>query len=51
MTSNTKHIKIDINFVREKVARDQVCILHVPSKYQFANIFTNDLPLILFQDF
>jgi hypothetical protein len=47
----TKHIKMDIHFVREKVARGQVRVLHVPSKYQIADIFTKSLPLILFQDF
>ena len=36
----TKHIKMDIHFVREKVARGQVCVLHVPSRYQIADIFT-----------
>jgi hypothetical protein len=27
----TKHIEIDIHFVREKVALGQVCVLHVPT--------------------
>jgi len=31
---------MDIHFVREKVARGQVRVLHVPSKYQIADIFT-----------
>ena len=30
----TKHIELDIHFVREKVARGQVCVLHIPSCYQ-----------------
>ncbi|XP_062103153.1 uncharacterized mitochondrial protein AtMg00810-like [Humulus lupulus] len=47
----TKHIEIDIHFVRKKVARGQVHVLHVPSRYQIANIFTKGLPLVLFQDF
>jgi hypothetical protein len=47
----TKHIEMDIHFVREKVARGQVRVLHVPSKHQIADIFTKGLPLILFQDF
>jgi len=29
----TKHIEIDIHFVREKVALGEVCVLHVPSQY------------------
>lgn len=47
----TKHIEMDIHFVREKVARGQVRVLHVPSRYQIADIFTKGLPLILFEDF
>ena len=47
----TKHIEMDIHFVREKAARGQVRVLHVPSKHQIADIFTKGLPLILFQDF
>ncbi|KAK4374908.1 hypothetical protein RND71_005585 [Anisodus tanguticus] len=34
----TKHIEMDIHFVREKVALGQVKILHVPSSYQYADI-------------
>ena len=47
----TKHIEMDIHFVREKVARGQIRVLYVPSRYQVADIFTKGLPLILFQDF
>ncbi|XP_057532984.1 uncharacterized mitochondrial protein AtMg00810-like [Amaranthus tricolor] len=47
----TKHIEIDIHFVREKVARGEVRVRHVPSRYQIADIFTKGLPLILFADF
>jgi hypothetical protein len=36
----TKHIEIDIHFVREKVALGQVRVLHVPSTHQFADIMT-----------
>lgn len=45
----TKHIDMDIHFVREKVARGQVRVLHVPSRYQIADIFTKGLPHILFK--
>ncbi|XP_050895279.1 uncharacterized mitochondrial protein AtMg00810-like [Lathyrus oleraceus] len=44
----TKHIEMDIRFVCDKVARDHVWVLHVPSRYQIADIFTKGLPLILF---
>ncbi|GJS02611.1 ribonuclease H-like domain-containing protein [Tanacetum coccineum] len=40
----TKHIEIDIHFVRDLIAADQVRVLHVPSRYQFADIFTKGLP-------
>ncbi|GKA15668.1 ribonuclease H-like domain-containing protein [Tanacetum coccineum] len=35
----TKHIEIDIHFVRDLVAAGQVRVLHVPSRYQFTDIF------------
>ncbi|GKD45785.1 ribonuclease H-like domain-containing protein, partial [Tanacetum coccineum] len=47
----TKHIKIDIHFVRDMVTAGQVRILHVPSRYQYADIFTKGLPSVLFEDF
>ncbi|KAJ9542159.1 hypothetical protein OSB04_028665 [Centaurea solstitialis] len=34
----TKHIEIDINFVRDKVAIGHVRVLHVPSSSQYADI-------------
>ncbi|GKC93179.1 ribonuclease H-like domain-containing protein [Tanacetum coccineum] len=47
----TKHIEIDIHFVRDMVARGQVRVLHVPSRYQHADIFTKGLPTALFEEF
>ncbi|KAL3641175.1 hypothetical protein CASFOL_016143 [Castilleja foliolosa] len=47
----TKHIELDIHFVREKVRRGLVRVIHVPSRYQVADIFTKGLPRILFLDF
>ena len=46
----TKHIEIDIHFVREKVALGQVRVLHVPTTAQFADIFTKGLATKPFQD-
>jgi hypothetical protein len=46
----TKHIKIDIHFVREKVALGQVRVLHILSTAQFADIFTKGLATQPFQD-
>ncbi|GJV78719.1 ribonuclease H-like domain-containing protein [Tanacetum coccineum] len=39
----TKHIKIDIHFVRDKVAAGHVRVLHVPFPFQYAYIFTKGL--------
>ncbi|GJZ96256.1 ribonuclease H-like domain-containing protein [Tanacetum coccineum] len=47
----TKHIEIDIHFVRDKVAAGHVRVLHVPSRFQYADIFTKGLPYPLFTDF
>ncbi|XP_021980138.1 uncharacterized mitochondrial protein AtMg00810-like [Helianthus annuus] len=47
----TKHIELDIHFVREQVQRGQVRVLHVPSRCQVADIFTKGLPRVLFEDF
>nr|GEY50811.1 ribonuclease H-like domain-containing protein [Tanacetum cinerariifolium] len=47
----TKHIEIKIHFVRDLVAAGQVRVLHVPSRYQFADIFTKGLPSALFEEF
>ncbi|GKC27247.1 ribonuclease H-like domain-containing protein [Tanacetum coccineum] len=47
----TKHIEIDIHFIREYVASGQVRVLHVPSRFQYADIFTKGLPMALFLEF
>ncbi|GJS05493.1 ribonuclease H-like domain-containing protein [Tanacetum coccineum] len=47
----TKHIEIDIHFVRDLVAAGQVRVLHVHSRYQYAYIFTKGLPSTLFEEF
>ncbi|GKA80413.1 ribonuclease H-like domain-containing protein [Tanacetum coccineum] len=47
----TKHIEIDIYFVRDKVAAGHVQVLHVPSRLRYADIFTKGLPYPLFADF
>ncbi|KAK4350461.1 hypothetical protein RND71_029774 [Anisodus tanguticus] len=40
----TKHIEIDLHFVREKVALGHVRVLHVPSSYQYATYLPKDFP-------
>ncbi|GJU72942.1 ribonuclease H-like domain-containing protein [Tanacetum coccineum] len=47
----TKHIEIDIHFVRDLVATGLVRVLHVPSRFQYADIFTKGLPSSLFEEF
>ncbi|GJS37226.1 ribonuclease H-like domain-containing protein [Tanacetum coccineum] len=48
---HTKHTEIDIHFVWDLVAAGQVRVLHVPSRYQYANIFTKGLFSDLFEEF
>ncbi|GJW64402.1 ribonuclease H-like domain-containing protein [Tanacetum coccineum] len=47
----TKHIEIDIHFVRDLIAAGQVRVFHVHSRYQYADIFTNGLTSALFKEF
>nr|GEX05157.1 ribonuclease H-like domain-containing protein [Tanacetum cinerariifolium] len=47
----TKHIEIDIHFVRDMVAIGHVRVLHIPSRYQYADIFTKGLLSTLFEEF
>ncbi|GJZ15222.1 ribonuclease H-like domain-containing protein [Tanacetum coccineum] len=47
----TKHIEIDIHFVRDLVVAGQVRVLHVPSRYHYVDIFTKRLPSALFEEF
>ncbi|GJS31989.1 ribonuclease H-like domain-containing protein [Tanacetum coccineum] len=47
----TKDIEIDIHFVCVMVTAGQVSVLHVPSRYQYSDIFTKGLPSALFEDF
>nr|GEV19961.1 ribonuclease H-like domain-containing protein [Tanacetum cinerariifolium] len=47
----TKYIKIDIHFVRDMVTAGHVRVLHVPSRFQYVDVFTKGLPSALFEDF
>ena len=47
----TKHVEIDLHFVRERVAIGDVRVLHVPTSSQYADIFTKGLPSSIFCEF
>jgi hypothetical protein len=47
----TKHVEIDLHFVRDFVAIGAVRVLHVPTTSQFADIFTKGLPTSTFAEF
>jgi hypothetical protein len=47
----TKHVEIDLHFVRDLVVVGDVRILHVPTTSQFADIFTEGLPSSTFAEF
>jgi hypothetical protein len=47
----TKHIKIDLHFVHDKVVVGAVRVLHVPTTSQYADIFTKWLPSSMFIEF
>jgi hypothetical protein len=46
-----KHVEIDLHFVRERMAISDVCVLHMPTTSQFADIFTKGLPTSVFLKF
>ena len=47
----TKHVELDIHFVREEVALGQFKVLQIPTRHQFADIMTKGLPTPLFNEF
>ena len=47
----TKHVEVDLHFVRERVAAGDVRVLSVPTTLQFADIFTKGLSSSVFLDF
>lgn len=47
----TKHIELDIHFVREQLALGRVRVLHVPTAQQFADVMTKGLPTTTFEEF
>ena len=47
----TKHVEIDLHFVRDRVTIGDVRVLHVPTTSQFADIFTKEMPSSTFSEF
>ena len=47
----TKHIELDVHFVREKVAIGEIRVHHVPTRQQITDIMTKGLPRALFEEF
>nr|GFB26095.1 ribonuclease H-like domain-containing protein [Tanacetum cinerariifolium] len=47
----TKHIEIDIHFVRDLVSTGRIRVVHVPSHYQYADILTKGLPTAFLTSF
>jgi hypothetical protein len=47
----TKHVELDLHFVRERVAIGDVRVLHVTTTSQFADVFTKGLPMMVFEEF
>jgi hypothetical protein len=47
----TKHIELDVHFVREKVAVGECKVLHVPTTQQFADVMSKCLQTASFQEF
>lgn len=46
----SKHIEIDRHFIREKIEDNVICITHVASKNQTADIFTKPLAVTIFYE-
>jgi hypothetical protein len=47
----TKHIELDIHFVRERVQIGQLRVVHVPTGEQYADVMTKGLPTRTFEAF
>jgi hypothetical protein len=41
--SKTKHIEVRYHFLRDNVEKGKIALIHVPTHYQLADIFTKPL--------
>lgn len=48
--ARTKHLELDIHFVREKVVAKSMTVQHVPTSAQIADALTKPLPNTAFTD-
>ncbi|KAL4318202.1 hypothetical protein GQ457_18G006730 [Hibiscus cannabinus] len=46
----TKHVELNLHFVREKVGQQELEINYVPAQHQTADVLTKPLPVIRFQE-
>ncbi|MCH83335.1 hypothetical protein A2U01_0004154 [Trifolium medium] len=49
--ARTKHMELDLFFVREKVLQKLLRVVHIPGHLQCADVLTKTLPLIKFEEF
>jgi len=47
----TKHIELDIHFLRERVQLGDLRVLHVPTGEQYVDIMTKGVPTSMFHEF
>ncbi|XP_031494260.1 uncharacterized protein LOC116260231 [Nymphaea colorata] len=47
--SRSKHIELDVHFVCDRIAKNQLLVKHIPSNHQLADILTKPLPITPFQ--
>ncbi|GMI66032.1 hypothetical protein HRI_000272500 [Hibiscus trionum] len=47
--AKTKHFELDLHFVRDKVAAQEIQVNHVPADCQVADTFTKPLPVVKFE--
>jgi hypothetical protein len=47
----TKHVQIDLHFIRDRIAVKDVRVLNVLTTSQFTDIFTKSLPSSVFSKF